>query len=276
MREVGDPFGVEEMEAAVEAREELLGHDPNVNATRSWLRETAPVLFHAPRGGREVEERVKNRRGAVTHHGGGGVWVDEVLISTLSLLLSAAAPQAPQAPEAPALEAPSPEARWRVGAGYYGDMITHPGSYLEFSWTAAQVRSFSFSLGADLGGYHHARNHSALFARGNVATRVSFRPGIFLEPRFVLGYGHTFVAGDGHFVIDDEGFLRERSPGGDPNFVYGVGLGLGYELQKGPVAGLGFLIRPEIVGRYPYNDFVLTQFSLLAGVQWRIGVRGRR
>ena len=39
MRKLGDPFGVEEMEAAVESLEELLGHDhPHVKATRSWLR----------------------------------------------------------------------------------------------------------------------------------------------------------------------------------------------------------------------------------------------
>jgi len=39
MRKLGDPFGLEEMESAVEALEELLGHDhPHVKATRSWLR----------------------------------------------------------------------------------------------------------------------------------------------------------------------------------------------------------------------------------------------
>ena len=39
MRKLGDPFGGEEMESAVEALEEILGHDhPHVKATRSWLR----------------------------------------------------------------------------------------------------------------------------------------------------------------------------------------------------------------------------------------------
>ncbi len=39
MRELGDPFGTEEMESAAEALEELLGRDhPHVKATRSWLR----------------------------------------------------------------------------------------------------------------------------------------------------------------------------------------------------------------------------------------------
>jgi len=171
---------------------------------------------------------------------------------------------------------PVAKSPWRAGAGYYGDIVTHPGGYLEFSWTAAEAGPFSFSLGADFGAYHHARNHSALFGRGIFATRVTFRPGILLEPRFVLGYGHTWVAGDAYFVIDDEGMLRERAPGGDPNLVYGIGLGLGYEIQEGPVAGLGFIVRPEILGRYPYNDFALTQFSLAFGMQWRFGKRTKR
>lgn len=181
----------------------------------------------------------------------------------LSLVLCAAPP--PQAAD------PAPKSPWRLGAGYYGDLLTHPGGYLEFSWTAAEVGPFSFSLGTDLGAYHHARNHTALFVRANFATRVTFRPGILLEPRFVVGYAQTWVAGDAYFVIDDQGMLRQQTPGGDPNVVYGMGLGLGYEIQRGPAAGLGFIVRPEILGRYPYNDFALTQFSLLAGVQWRFG-----
>ena len=189
----------------------------------------------------------------------------------LSTLMSAAAPGPQVAHDPPASVAG--KSRWRLGAGYYGELITHPGAYAEVSWTAAEVRPFSFSLGGDIGAYHHRRNHTGLFARAAFASRVTFAPGLFIEPRFVLGYAHTFVDGDGYFVVDDQERVREARTPGQPNVVYGFGLGLGYEVQRGAAAGLGVLLRAEVLGRAPYNDYALSQFALLAGLQWRFGAR---
>ena len=172
-------------------------------------------------------------------------------------------------------DATTDKSPWRIAGGYYGDVITHPGGYVGFSWQAAEVRPFSFSVGADMGAYHHRRNHTGLFIRGNFASRVTFRPGVFIEPRFVLGYAHTWVDGDGYFVVDDEEMVRLSTPAGSPDVVYGFGFGIGYEIQRGRAAGLAFIVRPEVLARAPYNDSALTQFSLLVGMQWRFAVRSK-
>ena len=194
----------------------------------------------------------------------------------LALLLLCTSPPPTAAVETPTQPTHSSRSPWRVAGGYYGDVITHPGGYVGGSWIAADVRPFSFSLGADAGAYHHARNHSALFVRANFATRVTSKVGLLIEPRFVLGYAHSWVAGDDHFLVDEAGILRQTNPSGDPNLIYGIGVGFGYEIQRGRAAGLGFVVRPEVLGRYPYNDFALTQFALLVGIEWRFGKRGAR
>ncbi|MEE9385519.1 MAG: hypothetical protein V3V08_19085 [Nannocystaceae bacterium] len=193
-------------------------------------------------------------------------------MATINLLLASVllAPAAPTSEEPQTTKELSP---WRITAGYYGDVATHPGGYAGFSWRAAEAGRFSFSLGADLGSYHHRRNHTAVFLRGNFASRVTFESGILIEPRFVLGYAHTWADGDGYFVVDDEEMLRQRTPIGAPNVIYGMGLGFGFEIQEGRMAGLAFMIRPEVLGRAPYNSYALSQFSLLAGVEWRFGGR---
>lgn len=156
----------------------------------------------------------------------------------------------------------------RIGGGYYGDMVTHPGGYAGAAWQLAEADAFSFSLGADLGAYHHRRNHTGAFLRGNLSTRIASRRGLFVEPRFDLGYLHTWVAGDGHWEADtDTGQVRQVTNVGAPNLTMGIGVGLGLELDS----GLAFVLRPQMSGRAPSNAFVLAQYALLAGFEWQLG-----
>ncbi len=156
-------------------------------------------------------------------------------------------------------------------AGYHGDFVTHPGGYVGARYEAAEAGAFSFSVGGDLGGYHHERNHTGLFARANVATRLTSTGGLFVEPRFTAGYVHTFVDGDGYWVVDEQtGQVRQKLNGGSAGAMYGLGVGLGAELG-GKAEGLTIVVRPEILGRAPFNSYSLSQFSLQAGVEWRFG-----
>lgn len=165
---------------------------------------------------------------------------------------------------APALAASPP----RIAAGYYGDLVTHPGGYAGISWRLAEAAPFSFLVGADLGAYHHERNHTGAFLRGHLATRVTAKGGFFVEPRFFLGYLHTWVDGDQYWIVDSvTGQPRQVVNAGTPNLTLGFGLGLGVELAAGPA----IVVRPLVVGRAPYNDFVLSQFALEVGVEWPLG-----
>lgn len=155
-----------------------------------------------------------------------------------------------------------------LAVGYYGDIISHPGGYAGLSWELAEAGVFSFHAGADLGAYHHRRNHTGAFLRGNLSTRVTSGSGFFVEPRYFMGYLHTWVAGDQYWVVDSvTGQVREVVDAGTPNVTLGFGLGLGVELDAGPA----IVVRPQIAGRAPYNDFVLSQFALQVGVEWPLG-----
>jgi len=158
-----------------------------------------------------------------------------------------------------------------VGAGYYGDFVSHPGGYLSASWQVAEAGSFSARVGGELGAYHHERNHTGAFARGHMGLRATGDSGLFFEPRFVLGYVHTWVDGDEYWVVDEDTLeLRGKYEGGSPNLGYGMGLGFGWD-PKGDDQGLTWLMRAEATGRAPYNGFALNQFALLAGVEWTPG-----
>ncbi len=163
---------------------------------------------------------------------------------------------------------PSAHAAPTVSAGYHGDMLSHPGGFVGLSWDVADSGPFSVSLGTDLGAYHHERNHTGAFARAHLATRVTSAGGWLVEPRFSAGYLHTWVDSDEYWAVDERsGVLRQTSPSGSPNVFVGWGLGVGHTFNEGPTV----LIRPEILGRTPYNDFTLSQFALQAAVEWPIG-----
>lgn len=153
-------------------------------------------------------------------------------------------------------------------AGYHGDFASHPGGYVGMSTNVATAGAVTASLGADLGTYHHTRNHTGAFLRGHLATRVTSTGGWLVEPRFSVGYLHTWVAGDQFWMVDPRtGALRPKSPAGTANATYGLGLGLGHTLKSGPT----LVVRPEIFGRAPFNDYTLSQFAVQAGIEFPIG-----
>lgn len=152
-----------------------------------------------------------------------------------------------------------------LGVGYYGDFVTHPGGYLTATWQVAEAGPLTARVGGELGAYHHRRNHTGAFARGHMGMRVSASSGLFFEPRFVLGYVHTWVDGDEYWVVDEDTLeVRGNYPGGTPNLGYGLGLGFGWQAQE----NLALVARVETTSRAPYNGFALNQVALLAGIEW--------
>lgn len=155
-----------------------------------------------------------------------------------------------------------------ASAGYYGDFLTHPGGFAGAAWSVAEAGGFSARLGAELGAYHHERNHTGAFARGTMGLRAAGASGWFFEPRFTLGYLHTWVDSDEYWVVDEDTLeLRGKYEGGSPNLSFGMGLGGGRQLSP----ELALLLRAEATARAPYNGFALNQFALLAGLEWTPG-----
>lgn len=162
----------------------------------------------------------------------------------------------------------------RLTGGYFGDFLTHPGGYVGASWPLAAAGAFELIGGFELGAYHHQRNHTGAFARGHLSNRVSARSGVFVEPRFVAGYLHTFVDADGYWMVnEDTGEIRQATPGGSPNLSYGFGLGGGWQPPSGKAPT--FVLRLEALGRAPYNGFTLSQVAAQVGVEWSLGGGGR-
>lgn len=156
----------------------------------------------------------------------------------------------------------------RVTGGYYGDFVTHPGAYAGATWTLAEAGAVRALGGFEAGAYHHRRNHTGAFARGTFGLRATSGGGWFVEPRFVGGYLHTWVDAETYWMVDEAtGDVYADTPGGSPNVVYGMGLGAGWERRDGPAV----LLRAESLGRAPYNDYTLSQFALLVGVEWTLG-----
>lgn len=156
----------------------------------------------------------------------------------------------------------------RLTAGYYGDFASHPGGYAGATWSLAEAGAVQALGGFELGAYHHRRNHTGAFARGTFGLRATSAGGWFVEPRFVAGYLHTWVDSDTFWRVDEAtGDIAEATPGGSPNLVYGMGVGGGWRQDS----GLALVLRVESLGRAPYNGFTLSQFAVLAGVEWTFG-----
>lgn len=169
-----------------------------------------------------------------------------------------------------ALSVPASAAPPRLSAGYFGDFASHPGGYAGVSWTLAEAGPVQALGGAELGAYHHHRNHTGAFARGTFGLRATADSGLFVEPRFVAGYLHTWVDADSFWGVDERtGEIRPAYPGGSPNVTYGASLGGGWD-PAAPNAPT-VVLRVEGLARAPYNGFALDQFAALVGLEWSFG-----
>lgn len=141
----------------------------------------------------------------------------------------------------------------KLGLGYFGHTITHPGIVLEYEWEKQFSEAASLPIRIDAGFYSHPRNHNGVFIDFNYGFRQSFKSGLFLEESIGIGLLGTILNADGVFTVDESGQVAEVSPWNVLDIMPSLTLGIGYNLTKNQEFQTLIWFRPKISWQYPHK-----------------------
>jgi len=154
------------------------------------------------------------------------------------------------------------------GAGYFGDLVTHPGIYalLKYPFLSrgahqgfVQIKSFS---------YYHFQNHVALSLGVEVGYKATGKRGYFFDVSMGVGYLHTFLAG----------YTINTANTGRPSCMPSMGITvLGWDLAKTKLAlplQIHFL-RLSAFGQYPFNRLILPHLAVEIGLTGTLTTFGK-
>jgi len=154
------------------------------------------------------------------------------------------------------------------GAGYFGDLVTHPGIYgvLKYPFRSSGARQGFVQVKAF--NYYHLQNHVAFSLGVEVGFKVTGERGYFFDVSAGVGYLHTFLAG----------YTINMANWGRPNFMPSMGLTLlGWDLSKTECA-LPLEIRflgLSVSGQYPFNRLILPHLAVEMGLTRKLSGPGR-
>lgn len=159
----------------------------------------------------------------------------------------------------------------RLGGGYFGESITHPGFLAQLEYVRNHTPQLSTPLRADLGAYFHPRNHNAMLFDVHAGLREKFGKRFALEQYLGLGLLVSFYQGDGIFQIDDHGSFQRVSPLGNAAFMPSVSLGIWVAAgKKEDRERWAVHFRPKAFWQFPYNNMAMPHFALQAGFTYRV------
>jgi hypothetical protein len=146
-------------------------------------------------------------------------------------------------------------------AGYYGEMVFHPGVFGGVEQPLVCSGRLSLHGVAIADAYVHVRNHVGVGLSAELSGRVALGRGVALELGVGLGYVHTF-AGAPVYEVDDAGAVHRITDFGRPAVRPSVALAVSFALG----ATTPF-VRVEGFGQYPFNDHLLPHAALMIGVR---------
>lgn len=159
----------------------------------------------------------------------------------------------------------------RIGAGYYGQNLVHPGLTLEFELDRSYASEFSLPLRANLGYLHHP-DYQVFFLDVHKGFRKSFSSGFFLEQS--LGAGMIMKSYGSDYWYADE-YFNSIPHGNRPvlGFMPSLTLGAGFDLSR-EKDGSGLLwLRPKVFWDLGFRRLHQPYFALQVGYSHTIKSR---
>jgi hypothetical protein len=145
------------------------------------------------------------------------------------------------------------QSRLNVGAGYFGQTITHPGVVLEMEYETSINKTMSLPFRVDLGVYSHPRNHNGLFVDVNYGFRRYYKSGLFLEESIGIGVLGSAINTD-VFVVDDNGTVSDGSKVNSLQLMPTLTIGIGYNITKKKEDALTLIwLRPKVSWQIPHK-----------------------
>lgn len=149
----------------------------------------------------------------------------------------------------------------KLGAGYYGEVLTRPGVVLEFEIEKTQTESFSLPLRANLGAFNWSE-YTTVFLDIHKGFRKSFDSGLYLEQAIGFGLMATDYKNEELYYVDRLGNFMRPYPNFNLSIMPSVTLGAGYTFADGQNA---IWLRPKVYWNLGFRDLTLPYSAIQIG-----------
>ena len=180
-------------------------------------------------------------------------------LATVALLAGAAALAGPAPARAEA------DGRVDVELAYLGELYVHPGGKLGATTRLLGSDRHRLFGGAAAGFYDEPQHTLTAFAGVELGYRLTFDTGVYVEALAIAAYQRMFANGPVYEV--EGGVAREVTDTGEPAFMPGLGLGVGWDLSRVPGAPpFRLYVRQLGFGQYPLDRLLVMNVGAELGI----------
>ena len=153
-----------------------------------------------------------------------------------------------------------------IQLGYLGETITHPGAIAGIEYDKPLSERFSLPLAANVGFYHHKRNHTATFAVASAGLRLHFCKRLFLTGQVGVGPMLSWNNSDlGVFSVDESGNISQESNLAGLDLLVSATPEIGFKTSKDPAKQDHIWIRSRAFWQFHVNNRPMLHANLEIG-----------
>ncbi|MEL6254122.1 MAG: hypothetical protein AAFR87_19085 [Bacteroidota bacterium] len=157
------------------------------------------------------------------------------------------------------------QSKLRLGLGYYGETIFHPGIIVHAESDLLQKQKLSVPIRVGMGYYFHRYNHQALFADLVLGIRWHLGSRIYTGLSGGIGLMNSWHHSDhGVFKVGENGDIQRISSFAGIDFMPSINAEIAYKLKRDSVHK-SIWLRPIVFFQNKVNDTVLLHFAMALG-----------
>ena len=154
-----------------------------------------------------------------------------------------------------------------LGAGYYGERITHPGFYLQSEYLGVNKKNkFRLPIRGGFGYYFHKRRQQAIFMEVAPSIRYYMKNGLSIGLGGGVGLMMSWYHSDlGVYSVDHNNIVTKESNYAGVDFIPSVHLDVCYNIITSEKYKHYVWLRPSTFFQLPENDGYIFHYSLAIG-----------
>lgn len=152
----------------------------------------------------------------------------------------------------------------KIGIGYNGEQITHPGALVNFEYEKIFTKEFSSPLKAELAYYNHPDYH-ALTVELQKGVRRYFDQGLFLEQALGFGIISKDFKEDSYWYQDEYGTVYAHGNKAVWSLMPTVSFGAGFDLSGEKDHSTLIWVKPKVYWDLGFRPLHLPHYALQIG-----------
>ncbi|MCB0635419.1 MAG: hypothetical protein KDC54_02315 [Lewinella sp.] len=190
-----------------------------------------------------------------------------IQLTILILLLGTLTLQAQDRPEPATPPNTGFADRLALKVEYFGELVLHPGLSVGLEYTLLRNTWVTVHGNADLGGYWHRWNHTAVFLKTSVGARLAMGP-VFADLNLGVGYMHSWAAGELYQRADNGGVERAAN-GGHAHFMPNASFLIGWDGSRRHDLPWTIHLGPEVYLQSAFNHQFLPHLAAKIGFTYK-------